>query len=70
MRMSSSGDQTVPLGKMREKGSTGTRTEPQTSGWGNGEERVLLAGWHGQERQDSVTGERRVLKANRQMAKP
>lgn len=47
--MSSSGDKTVPLGRMREKRPTGTRAAPQTSGRGNGEERVLLAGWCRQE---------------------
>lgn len=54
---------------MREKKPAGTRAAPQTSGWGNGEERVFMAGWHRQEQEGSVTGERRVLKANRQMAK-
>lgn len=65
MLMSSSGGQTVPSRKTRVKGPAGIRAAPQTSGWGNGEERVLLTLWCGQELQGSVTSERGAIKANR-----
>lgn len=52
MPMSSSGDQSIPPRKMREKGPAGTGAAPRTSGRGNGEERVLLAGGAGRSRQE------------------